>query len=438
MTKYYEVAFYGEIQKGVQMEQVKKSVATLLKTDPSNIENLFSGNRMVIRKCQSYSDAKKLLGLFEKMGAKVNIESVREDTISDGANSSDPKVSISRLTGAHNLLTGRQGILLGSILLIIIIGMSFFAGKEYSKHQNQQNVTNTYPSTVEQQQSLKLSKPDSTDEINQKDIKSEQSKDIEEAIADVEKQIRETEIEDQKYSGGLVKALIGSRLATLKQTHAMLQQRAKAWFFGIGMTYTIDGKVFDLPESAAILLTDVERELEDLQTKVAAAETEASRYGGGLVHAVSLSTTATLKQTQAMLEQKRLALKYGLPQYLGFANASMPSTALNPAPASVSNDTPAREARQWRIVEISSKVTESNKSWWRYAWRLTLANDSQKPMIFNATIEFQDADGFVIDQDFESSLVVPSATEETFTGFALVRVPGAERVQKTLAKVGLH
>lgn len=42
-------------------------------------------------------------------------------------------------------------------------------------------------------------------------------------------------------------------------------------------------------------------------------------------------------------------------------------------------------------------MTESNNSCGRYAWRLTLANDSQQPMLFDAMIEFQDADGFVID-----------------------------------------
>src|SRR5262245_57237486 len=37
-------------------------------------------------------------------------------------------------------------------------------------------------------------------------------------------------------------------------------------------------------------------------------------------------TLATLRQTQAMLEQKRLALKYGLPQFVGFKDLQ-PSVA---------------------------------------------------------------------------------------------------------------
>jgi hypothetical protein len=44
-----------------------------------------------------------------------------------------------------------------------------------------------------------------------------------------------------------------------------------------------------------------------------------------------------MQQTQAMLEQKRLALKFGLPQYLGFskqmeAQANSPLAALHLTP----------------------------------------------------------------------------------------------------------
>lgn len=81
-------------------------------------------------------------------------------------------------------------------------------------------------------------------------------------------------------------------------------------------------------------------------------------------------------------------------------------------------------------------MTESNNSWWRYAWRLTLANDSQQPMLFDAMIEFQDADGFVIDQDSERGLI-PATSEKTFTGYKLITVPGAAKVAKTIAKVGV-
>ena len=266
-------------------------------------------------------------------------------------------------------------------------------------------------------------------------VQPEKIEGIEEEITRLEKQIRETEAEDQKYAGGLIKALISSQLATLKQTHAMLQQRAKASLFRIGLKYTVDGQPFTPPQDAAVQLGIVERELAELATKIVAAEAEAARYSGGLIQAVSLSTVAQMKQTQAMLDQKRLALKFSLPQYIGFKDG-VASTSSDTNTTNKPEKPTMPEEKQWRIVEISSRVTESNNTWWRYAWRLTLANDSQKPMIFNATIEFQDADGFVIDQDSENGLI-PASSEKTFTGYKLVSVPGAAKVEKTMAKVGV-
>ncbi|MBK8536912.1 MAG: hypothetical protein IPL59_18545 [Candidatus Competibacteraceae bacterium] len=120
-----------------------------------------------------------------------------------------------------------------------------------------------------------------------------------------------------------------------------------------------------------------------------------------------------MRQTQA-IDQKRLALKFSLPQHIGFKSeiVSTPSSELTTTrkPEEI---TPLQE-KKWRIVEVDSKVTESNNSWWRYAWRLTLANDSEQPMIFHATIEFQDADGFVIDENRANQLIVPAGKERDF------------------------
>lgn len=56
-------------------------------------------------------------------------------------------------------------------------------------------------------------------------------------------------------------------------------------------------------------------------------------------------------------------------------------------------------------------------------------------MLFNATIEFQDADGFIVEDDNAYNLGVPAGAQETFTGYALVSMPGATRVTKTNATV---
>src|SRR5690242_13735000 len=63
----------------------------------------------------------------------------------------------------------------------------------------------------------------------------------------VDTQIRDAEAENAKYAGGLIKALIESRLATLKQTRAMLAQRAAAGDLNVMVRYTVDGKPFSIP-----------------------------------------------------------------------------------------------------------------------------------------------------------------------------------------------
>lgn len=164
-------------------------------------------------------------------------------------------------------------------------------------------------------------------------------------IASVDAEIRRLEEEDVKYSGGLVKALIGSELHIYRQTRAMLQQRARSWLFGIGLSFTVDGKPFVLPANAPEQLATVEREVTETRAKVADAEAEAARYSGGLVQAMSLATAATVRNTLAMLEQHRLALKYSLPQYIGFqrddTSASPPSAAPFIAPTAVTLQTQA-------------------------------------------------------------------------------------------------
>lgn len=263
---------------------------------------------------------------------------------------------------------------------------------------------------------------------------------IQKDLTELEAQIRAAEEEDARYQGGLVKTLTTVRLGLLRQTHAMLQQRAKAWFFGIGLKYTVDGKPFTPPADRRELLTAVQKQIEDTRRKLLDEEQEAGRYSGGLVQALSLTTVATIRNTLAMLEQKRLALEYGLPQYVGFTNiettAPSSSSAAQPAatPEKLQPATPAKE-ESWRVVAIRSKITETNDSWWKYAWRLTLANDSDQPMLFDAGVEFQDAEGFIISTNSKSGLPVAARSEETFTGYDLIQLPQAQRVAKTVAQV---
>jgi len=141
---------------------------------------------------------------------------------------------------------------------------------------------------------------------------------IEVEIANIDKELAAADKENAKYSGGLIKALIESQIETLKQTRTMLQQKKNSWSYGINTTYTIDGKPFVLPVGAKDLLPNLEREIAENKDKIRQQQAVADQYSGGLVQALSVSTLETMRQTQAMLEQRQLAIKYELPQYLSF------------------------------------------------------------------------------------------------------------------------
>lgn len=253
-------------------------------------------------------------------------------------------------------------------------------------------------------------------------------------IAAAEERLRATEAEISKYAGGLIKTLLESTAAIQGQTLEMLRQRDRSWTFGTGLRYTVDGRLFEPPADRAEVLARLEQEIARTTRSIAENEAEAAKYSGGLIQATTLAAAATGRQTLAMLEQRRVALQFGLPQYVGFQSGSATVEPTNSAPT-VTPVATQQPAREWEIVEIDSRVTERNDTWWRYAWRLTLRNTGTSTRAFSATIEFQDRDGFVIDSDKARNLVVPGGEQRSFTGYKLVRVPGARSVDRTAAKV---
>lgn len=88
-----------------------------------------------------------------------------------------------------------------------------------------------------------------------------------------------------------------------------------------------------------------------------------------------------------------------------------------------------------KIVAIESRVTETNSSWSKHAWILTLANESSAPQSVSAEIEFHDNDGFVVDSDTEYNLLVPGFGQQRFTGYDLVDAKVTGNIAKTVAKI---
>jgi len=116
-----------------------------------------------------------------------------------------------------------------------------------------------------------------------------------------------------------------------------------------------------------------------------------------------------------------------------FQPRSTPSVSpITPTPQA----TPAATGKDFEILSIESQVTERNDTWWRFAWKLTVANNTAQSIALDAQIEFQNSGGFIVDTDRSYGLVVPAYGQQVFTGDALVRMPGAATVERTYAKVG--
>jgi len=87
------------------------------------------------------------------------------------------------------------------------------------------------------------------------------------------------------------------------------------------------------------------------------------------------------------------------------------------------------------IVAVDSRIMETNSVWWKYAWILTLQNETGKTLGLKAQIEWLDADGFVIDHDTEYDLVIKPGAQGVFRGESLITSSVARNVSSITASV---
>ncbi len=70
----YELAFYGKLVAGSDLQQTKEQIALLFKTTIDQVERMFTGNRVVIRNKLDEDTAGKYLLALRKRGADCQIE----------------------------------------------------------------------------------------------------------------------------------------------------------------------------------------------------------------------------------------------------------------------------------------------------------------------------------------------------------------------------
>ena len=249
-------------------------------------------------------------------------------------------------------------------------------------------------------------------------------------LIDLAQRIATAESEDQLYSGGLIKSLIAVRLQILRTTQALLEQRIHAIQAAAPITITLPASPPD-PVRAEALTS----EIRSLEAQLQASRADAAQYVGGLVHSLKLSTVATQEQTLAMAHQHYLTARYGLalpvPSVLAESTSPAPHTAIPPTPA-------APAPPMFEIVKVDTRVTESNTSWARFAWLLTIKNLTQSPLRLFAHIEFLDAQGFTIAEDHGNDLILKAGAVDTFNGNHLITASVAGDVRSITAKVKAH
>lgn len=127
-------------------------------------------------------------------------------------------------------------------------------------------------------------------------------------LEQVRSEVTAAESKSTSLAGGLVKALVEARLEILKTTEALIQQRIHALESGAKITVEV-ASTEPNEERAAQLQQEIDSQLAELKR----AKQEAAKYDGGLVGAMKEATVATQEQSIAMLRQRYLAAKYGLP-----------------------------------------------------------------------------------------------------------------------------
>ena len=239
-------------------------------------------------------------------------------------------------------------------------------------------------------------------------------------------------VESAQYDGGLLKNLIDARVATLRLSKDVLEQRVFAIKSNVPIMMTIS-----TPAPDSLLLVQLETEMETLDTEIIRAQLEADKYTGGLLQVLALSTVATTQQSKAMLRFRYLAAKYGFD--VSQVNMYQESTSgiQERAISTPEESTASPEPKQSEIeiTDLDAKVTETNQVWSKYSWKITVNNLGDTGKTLDAKMEFLDADGFIIDDDTERNQYIPANSEKVITGYALIDADVAANVEKLNASV---
>ena len=96
----------------------------------------------------------------------------------------------------------------------------------------------------------------------------------------------------------------------------------------------------------------------------------------------------------------------------------------------VTKDSPVVPATgpQLELVSSSFDVTETNSMWWRYSWKITLRNNSNRVVTASAKLQWLNGSGYEVDTDNEYNIIITANSSETITGSSLILLPQANTI----------
>ena len=195
-----------------------------------------------------------------------------------------------------------KNYLLLSLVLIILAGCSqspVAIEKAIAKTQTAMEMNTPQPPTVTPLPTLTPTRRLSMEE-------NELNLNLNQELEEINNEIDSAIQEDAKYDGGLIKALIGVRLETLRTNRALVNQMLLALNSGVQVTIVYNSSDPD-PEKVSKLTNDIKNQ----ETIIAEARANAAQYSGGLIQAIYLEAVATGENTLIMLQQQYYLAKYG-------------------------------------------------------------------------------------------------------------------------------
>jgi hypothetical protein len=142
---------------------------------------------------------------------------------------------------------------------------------------------------------------------------SEDVKRLDQEISRVQSELEDANLEQARYApGSLVHALVTLRLAALKHSLAMLEQKRASRVFYVSLSYSVDGRGVAPREGEVELARTIEKRLADARDRLRTAEARTRSSDRDSSALVEMETNAL---AIAQLEYQHDALRFGFPIY---------------------------------------------------------------------------------------------------------------------------